>query len=140
MTESISPGARILLAEDYEPNAQLLMTALELEAYEVDLAINGRIAIDMAQAADYAAIIMDIEMPEVDGIAATQAIREQEQAANRSPVPILGISGHNMTSIRTLCMKAGMNELIVKPFLPSVLYDHLAVLISPAGPAQAAAT
>ncbi len=131
MDQVAEPLVRILLAEDYEPNAQFLTTALELEDYSVDLAVNGRRAIELAQATDYAAIIMDIEMPEVDGIAATKAIRQHETATNRPVAPILGITGHSMTSIRLLCLEAGMSGILVKPFLPSVLYDRLADLITP---------
>ncbi|MBW8881195.1 MAG: response regulator, partial [Asticcacaulis sp.] len=68
--------------------------------------------------------------PEVDGIAATQAIRQHEKDDHLPPAPILGLTGHTMTSIRLLCMQAGMNDLIVKPFLPGALYDKLDALLS----------
>lgn len=128
MSETLPSRGRILLAEDYEPNAQFITDALEMEGYEVDRAINGRVAVEKAQGARYAAIIMDIEMPEVDGIAATQAIRRREKADNSAAVPVLGITGHTMMTIRRLCLEAGMNELIVKPFLPTDLYDRLEAL------------
>ncbi len=123
--QTISENPRVLVAEDYFPNAEFIMAALELKGYEVDMAANGTLAVEQAIATPYDAILMDIEMPEIDGIKATQMIRRYEQAIGAPPVPIVGITGHTMTSIRILCMRAGMNELLVKPFLPSVLYGRI---------------
>ncbi len=123
-------SGRVLIAEDYQPNALFMVAALEMAGYTVDLAANGRIAANMAEAVRYDAILMDIEMPEMDGIAATQAIRDIEEAEGVAPVPILGITGHTMASVRLLCLKSGMSDFIVKPFLPGVLYDKLAALIA----------
>lgn len=135
-TQSISPqtfsnAVRVLVAEDYIPNAEFITAALELKGYDIDLAPNGTLAVDQAISTPYDIILMDIEMPEMDGIKATQMIRRYEQAVGASPVPIIGITGHTMTSIRVLCQRAGMNDLLVKPFLPSILYGRLEALLAP---------
>ena len=129
--QSISAAPRVLVAEDYIPNAEFIAAALEFEGYEADLAANGVIAVDLAMSTPYDAILMDIEMPEMDGIRATQMIRRHEQATGAAPAPIIGITGHTMTSIRLLCLRAGMNELLVKPFLPSVLYSRIEAWLAP---------
>jgi len=120
---------RVLLAEDYEPNALFIAEVLDMAGYEVELVTDGCVAVERAGAEVFAAIIMDIEMPQMDGIAATRAIRKHEATAGLAPVPILGITGHTMASMHQLCRKAGMTDIMCKPFRPSMLEARLEAAI-----------
>lgn len=116
---------RVLLAEDYEPNALFIAEVLDMAGYDVELVTDGCVAVERARAEIFSAIIMDIEMPQMDGIAATRAIRRHEAQAALAPVPILGITGHTMASLHHLCRLAGMTDIMCKPFRPSVLEARL---------------
>jgi CheY-like chemotaxis protein len=95
---------------------------------------NGRVAVAKAAAGDYAAILMDIEMPEMDGLEATKAIRsrEAETAAGSviAPIiaPIIAMTGHTSSGMKLLCEKAGMTTMLLKPFSLDALRDKLADL------------
>jgi hypothetical protein len=120
---------RVLLAEDYEPNALFIAEVLDMAGYEVELVTDGCVAVERAGAEVFCAIIMDIEMPQMDGIAATRAIRKHEALAGQAPVPILGITGHTMASMHHLCRMAGMTDIMCKPFRPSILEARLEAAI-----------
>ncbi len=124
-----SSGGRVLLAEDYEPNALFIAEVLAMAGYEVELVTDGCVAVERAAAEVFCAIIMDIEMPHMDGIAATRAIRQHEAALGLSPVPILGITGHTMASMHRLCLAAGMTDIMCKPFRPAALEARLEAAI-----------
>ena len=126
---------RVLLAEDYEPNALFIAEVLDMAGFDVEVVTDGCVAVERAVAETFAAIIMDIEMPRMDGIAATRAIRKQEAAQGLKAVPILGITGHTMSSIHHLCLKAGMTDIMCKPFRPSLLEARLEVAIGETVPA-----
>ncbi len=116
----------VLLVDDDNDSAFTVESMLELFGVEADRAENGRIATDKAAAADYAVILMDIEMPEMDGLAATKSIREREAASGAAPVLIIAMTGHTTTGIKILCERAGMNSVLVKPFGIDALRDKLA--------------
>ncbi|EGF90837.1 histidine kinase-, DNA gyrase B-, and HSP90-like ATPase family protein [Asticcacaulis biprosthecium C19] len=119
----------ILLVEDYEPNVLVASTLLGMFGYEVEVAENGRIAVEKVGRGHYSAVLMDVQMPEMDGYAATRAIRDHEQAAGVPPVPIIGMTAHALGGTRDLCLEAGMNDYISKPFVPADLEKKLVALI-----------
>ncbi|HTN41348.1 MAG TPA: ATP-binding protein [Asticcacaulis sp.] len=114
---------RVLLVEDYPPNVLVAKTFLEMFGYEVDLAENGASAVSMADNLRYAAILMDIQMPEMDGFEATRRIRGAGRT--NATTPIIGMTAHALDGIREKCLAAGMNEYMSKPFAPADLENRL---------------
>jgi len=107
----------ILLAEDNLINQKVSLQSLRGLGYNVDLAANGKIAVEKFLENDYDLILMDIQMPEMDGITATKEIREIEREQNvENPVIIIAITANSIKDDRQKCLEAGMNEYISKPF------------------------
>lgn len=134
---NILQGAKILLVEDNKINQQVACETLKLMKMEVDIANNGVEAVGMAGTNSYHAILMDIQMPIMDGIEATGRIREQEQkGASKSetqamaPTPIIAMTAHAMTGDKEKSLLAGMNDHITKPIDPEKLFTSLARWIS----------
>ncbi len=107
----------VLLADDNEEMSTVIEDMLDFLGFEVAVARDGRTAVEMAAANAYTLILMDIEMPVMDGLAAAEAIRLREQADLTPAVPILGITGHTDRGTHLLCQRAGMNDVLTKPFL-----------------------
>ena len=128
-------GARILLAEDNPVNQEVATTLLELAGLTVDVARTGREAVGMALANDYALILMDMQMPELDGIQATERLRAQPRTA---ATPIIAMTANAYTEDRAACIAAGMNDYITKPVDPPLLYTMLARWLAGSAPAPAA--
>ena len=105
----------ILLAEDNLVNQRLASRTLEKQGHTVTLVSDGRQALEAAAAQTFDLILMDVQMPEMDGLAASRAIRETEAGTTRH-VPILAITAHAMNSDRQACLEAGMDGYISKPF------------------------
>ena len=121
MTElNPSPAACALVVDDDQNMSFMVQAMLELMGVEADVARDGQMAVDMAAARSYALILMDIEMPVMDGFDATRAIR-----ARSSDVPIVGMTGHMMEAIHRLGRIAGMDDLITKPFMVTTLHAKL---------------
>ena len=108
---------RVLLAEDHPVNQTLALSMLELLGCQVDLAENGREAAEACAATRFDLVLMDVQMPEVDGLQATAAIRRLEQARGEErPVPIVALTANAMQSDREQCLEAGMTDYLSKPF------------------------
>lgn len=110
---------RVLLAEDNFHNQQLACIYLERNGASVDVVSNGELALEKLKAASYDILIMDIQMPVMDGIAATIAIRQELQLH----VPIIGCSAHAMQSEKQQCLAIGMNDYITKPYTERILVN-----------------
>ena len=115
-------GARVLLAEDEPVNQEVARLLLEEVGLLVDLAVDGQQALQMAQRAPYALILMDMQMPAMNGLDASRAIRAG--SLNRN-TPILAITANAFDEDRLLCLQAGMNDHITKPIDPRRLYATL---------------
>jgi CheY-like chemotaxis protein len=114
---------RILLAEDNWINQEVARELLEeIIGFKLDIAEDGRKALSMAEAQSYDLILMDMEMPEMDGLSATQAIRLLPGYAN---VAIVALTANAFSEDRALCLAAGMNDFIAKPVDPNRLYITL---------------
>jgi len=127
-TESIAPPSKarlleILLAEDNPINTKLAVGFIKLKNWTVDCVINGAEAVKKFEEQHYDLILMDIQMPEMDGMDATQKIREYELLNHLDPVPIVALSAHAMKRDINKALSCGMNDYITKPFKPNDLYS-----------------
>ncbi len=104
---------RILVAEDNPVNQLLIEAVLTRMGHHCDIAHNGREALARAQQAEHALVLMDVQMPEMDGLAATRAIRELPGAAGR--VPIVAMTANALLEDRQHCLAAGMDDYLSKP-------------------------
>jgi len=121
-------GARILLAEDNEINQQVATELLENAELWVTVANNGHEAIQYVNENEFDVILMDINMPEMDGFSATQKIREIEAFAK---IPIIAMTAHAISGYRDKCLQAGMNDYISKPINDVELFNMLIKWIEP---------
>ncbi len=116
-------GARILLAEDNAFNQQVATELLEMAGMTVAVADTGFDVLRQLQEASFDCVLMDMQMPGMDGLEATRAIRANPAWAQ---LPVLAMTANAMNEDRILCMEAGMNDFITKPILPQKLYAVLA--------------
>jgi len=121
-------GARVLVAEDNAVNQTLVRRLLEKEGYSITVAGNGRRAVEEFDRGDFELILMDVQMPEMDGFEAVAAIREREAAAGpaRSRIPILALTAHAMAGDRERCLSAGMDGYVSKPIRMEALRGAIA--------------
>lgn len=115
-------SGHVLLVEDNDINQQVAKAILSKMGLEVDIADNGREAIEALHSADYDLVLMDIQMPEMDGYEATQKIRSEARFEN---LPVIAMTAHAMSGERERCLAAGMNEHIPKPIDPVQLFTTL---------------
>jgi signal transduction histidine kinase/ActR/RegA family two-component response regulator len=116
--------ARILLAEDNGTNRLVVTRMLERMGHRVDSVSNGREAVEAVSAFPYDIVLMDMMMPEMDGLAATQAIRALPGPAGR--VPVVGLTANVLTTDEQACRAAGMNAFLTKPVTSDRLRETLA--------------
>ncbi|RFC37476.1 MAG: PAS domain S-box-containing protein [Candidatus Nitrotoga sp. SPKER] len=116
---------KLLLVEDHAPNVLVASTLLEELGYQIDTASNGNEAIIKARDNSYLAIIMDVQMPGINGLEATKTIRQEEITARKTPVPIIGMTAHALVGDREKCLAAGMDNYISKPFRLNDLAEAL---------------
>ncbi len=121
--EEIKQSIRILLVEDNLVNQKLASMILTKAGYSVEVAGNGKIAVDMfsAHPDSFDTILMDVQMPEMDGYEATRQIRK----LGFTDIPILAMTANAMKGDRELCLEAGMNDYITKPIKRDIVFDML---------------
>ena len=110
-----TPGMRVLIAEDNEVNQHIVRHFLERSGFEVDSASNGREALAAAAKGHYEFILMDVQMPEMDGLETTSEIRQLEAKQKRGRTPIIALTANAMTGDRERCLAAGMDDYLSKP-------------------------
>jgi len=124
-------GLRVLLAEDNPVNQELALRLLERRGYRVRVANNGGEAVDMFDEGVFDVILMDLQMPVMGGIEATETIRSHEMRRSwvvshaLRPIPIIAMTANAMDGDRERCLAAGMNDYLVKPLRPELLYAAL---------------
>jgi len=129
-------GARVLVVEDNRINQQVAREIIEQAGLQVQVAANGRLAVEaLRHAADFDAVFMDIQMPEMDGYEATRCIREFKTAAE---LPIIAMTAHALQDEREKCLAAGMNDHLAKPIMPGEVQAALVRWIPPKLEAAAA--
>ncbi|MBI5493971.1 MAG: response regulator [Deltaproteobacteria bacterium] len=106
---------RILLAEDCPDNQVVTSHTLTRAGYQVDVVDNGQRAVERSADYPYDLILMDVEMPEMDGFQATQRIRERESLRSAERVPIVAVTAHALEGFRQRCLDAGMDDYAAKP-------------------------
>jgi len=115
-------GARVLLAEDNPINREVALELLHGVGLSVDTAENGQEVLAKVRHHQYALILMDMQMPVLDGVAATRLLREQSEYA---ALPILAMTANAFEEDKRACLEAGMNDFVAKPVLPEALYASL---------------
>ncbi len=144
--EDAISGARILLVEDNIINQQIATELLENAGVWVTVANNGVEALERLMIVDcrltideinnqqsFDAVLMDVQMPEMDGYEATKRIRKAEsEAKHQAPIPIIGLTAHALMEERDHCLDAGMNDLVTKPIDPERLFVTLSRWVYPA--------
>ncbi|MBO5999427.1 MAG: response regulator [Lachnospiraceae bacterium] len=124
-------GKHILLAEDVQVNAEIMEMVLKMRQMEVDLAVNGKEAVDMFASHPegyYDAVLMDMRMPEMDGLEATRTIRRMDREDART-IPIIALTANAFDEDVQRSLQAGLNAHLSKPVQPEVLYKTLESLI-----------
>lgn len=126
--KNVLAGHRLLLVEDNETNRQVARELLGQVGIETVEAVNGREAVEMAASAAFDGILMDLNMPEMDGLTAARKIRSVQ---SRADLPIIAMTASAMAGDREKCLDAGMDDHIAKPIKPMDLYETLIRRLKP---------
>lgn len=113
-------GTRVLLVEDDEINQEVALELLAREGIEADVAVNGREALSRLRRKPYGLVLMDINMPEMDGFSATRAMRRAG-----IDTPVIATTAHAVAGYREKCVESGMNDYVTKPINPKVFFSTL---------------
>ena len=117
-------GLRILVAEDNLVNQMVLTRLLEKRGHSVKVAANGRLALASVEEAAYDLLLMDVQMPDMDGMEATRVLRERESKTG-THLTVVGVTAHAMAGDRERCLQAGMDGYLSKPIRPTELDELL---------------
>ncbi len=123
--EAIRKEIRLLLAEDSNVNQKVVLGILGKLGYKIDVVGNGAEVLKALEALPYDLVIMDVQMPEIDGLEATRIIRNPNSAVLNHQIPVIALTAHAMQGDRELCMQAGMSDYISKPIDPVLLVATL---------------
>lgn len=120
---------RVLLVEDYAANVLVATSYLDSFGYSYDVVDNGHDAVEKAKNGNYLAILMDVQMPGINGFEATKLIRDNEKSDGKRRVHIIGMTAHALTGDRERCLAVDMDDYLSKPYDPEVLEEKLASCI-----------
>jgi PAS domain S-box-containing protein len=129
----------LLLAEDNPVNQAVALGVLELEGYRVTVVDNGKEAVDAYAQGSFDLVLMDCQMPEMDGYEASKIIREKERQSNTKRVPIIALTANAMNQDREKCLNAGMDDYLSKPYGRLQMRDVLNRWVPQTAPTQARA-
>lgn len=113
---------RILLAEDNQVNQKLAVNILEKRGHKVSVANNGQQALDALEVEQFDMVLMDVQMPQLDGMEATRAIREKEKST-KTHIPIVAMTAHAMKGDKERCLASGMDAYVTKPIQTNELFE-----------------
>jgi len=122
LSEGSGAGYHLLLAEDNAFNQKLALALARKKNWKLTLVSDGRAAVDAVAQGDFDLVLMDVQMPEVDGLQATRAIRQLNRERGRD-IPVIGMTAHAMAGDRERCLAAGMDEYLAKPIRPELFYE-----------------
>lgn len=125
VTDARKRNIKILIAEDNIVNQKLALKLVEKYGFKADAVANGEEAIRSLSMIPYNLVLMDVQMPEMDGIEATKIIRNPESAVCNHDIPVIAMTAHAMTGDRKICIDAGMDDYISKPINPDMLLEKL---------------
>jgi len=120
-------GIKVLIVEDNLVNQMLVMQVLKKQGFEMDVAVNGLIALNKYENDDFDIILMDVQMPEMDGYETTQKIRALK--TYKKNIPIIAMTAHTIKGEFERCIEMGMNDFISKPFDTNELYEKIHKLL-----------
>ncbi len=120
---------KVLLVEDNETNREIALALLEPSKLQIDTAEDGAVAIELAAKNQYDAILMDVQLPKINGLEATRIIRQQY----KKTAPIIAMTANVSKEDKDECLASGMDDFIGKPFYAEELYDKLALWLKPPG-------
>jgi two-component system, sensor histidine kinase and response regulator len=125
--ESISTGhrGRVLLAEDNPVNQEVAVAMLTRLGFQVDVADNGAVAVERMRSRSYDVVLMDCQMPQLDGFEATAVIRQLEAQSHARRCPIIAMTANTMEGDKERCLAAGMDDYLPKPFRRTMLMELL---------------
>jgi CheY-like chemotaxis protein len=118
-------GLRILLAEDNAVNQKLATRLLQRLGAEVHVAVNGVEVLQALRDSNFDAVLMDCQMPQMDGYEATRQIRSPEGRTRNPNIPVIALTAHALATDRVKCLAAGMNDYLTKPINPALLQQAL---------------
>ena len=128
--EKLRDGSRILLVEDNLVNQKVATAMLAKQGYRVDVASNGKEALDALSQKSYGLVLMDCQMPVMDGFEATRRIRSGEAGESNRDIPIIAMTANAMTGDQELCLAAGMDDYLAKPVSKDKLNTMIALWMS----------
>ena len=121
---------KILVAEDGIANRKLLAELLTTWGHDATVVEDGRPAVEAAEANSFDLVLMDVEMPEMDGMEAARQIRRLEKASNIPPTPIIALTGHTMDEDRDRCLSAGIDAIVSKPICSQSLAETIKTVVA----------
>jgi len=130
------PPLRILLAEDSVVNQRLAVAILEKHGHGVTVAGDGQAALELLRDGAFDLVLMDVEMPNLDGLEATAAIRQRERDGG-GHVPVIAMTAHAMKGDRERCLEAGMDDYVSKPIRAADLFQKIAEVLARLRPGEA---
>ena len=137
LVETQFAGERILLVEDNPVTSDVGSEMLRKRGFRVSVAADGAAAVMAVQSQEFDLVLMDIQMPGMDGYAATGHIRKWEADTARRPLPIIALTAHALPSDRAKCLAAGMDDFVTKPYSGESLVTVIARWLTPPGAIQA---
>ncbi|MBX3304894.1 MAG: CHASE domain-containing protein [Nitrospira sp.] len=126
-----APPLRILVVDDLEDNRTIVAHYLKQDAYVMDMADNGRMALEKFQTGSYDLVLMDVQMPIMDGLQATRAMRQWERTEHRAPTPILALTAHTLEEDAKKSLDAGCTAHLTKPIKKQALLRAVADYATP---------
>ncbi|MCP4572909.1 MAG: response regulator [bacterium] len=127
--EHVGERLRILIAEDNPINQTVVQRILERKGHVTTIVDNGRAALDAIDEKPFDVVLMDVQMPILDGLEATSQLRLAEAAQGRSRLPVIALTAHAMVGDRERCLEAGVDEYVSKPIDATVLLNTIAALL-----------
>ncbi|MBS0011963.1 MAG: response regulator, partial [Bacteroidales bacterium] len=124
--------ARVLLVEDNITNQTIVTISLRSKVKSIDTAVNGKEALDMFGKSNYDIILMDIQLPVMDGIMVSKKIREIEASTSKH-TPIIAITANAMLGDKEKCLSAGIDDYLSKPYQPQKLLDMISRYVTGSG-------